>query len=416
MRVPCFVSALLLLPACHESTEPSPHPSYAISAASAWSGGTVRVSSASLAPGAGTPVFSAAGETLSVARVDDSTFAVTLPIFASGPTALFREGQRRDSIGEVQLSGLHAARKVPGSMGYEPLVPPGLSPLVFVAENFPTGAPGLTMLDPATDQVTTTSGIGPVESSFGILASFQPNRFVVRDSLGQLAVWQLFPTPAFVAAAGVTGAFRHETQLNDTLWLILTSHSWDVSGPGGSIYGGTLSDPLRVAFASTSDRVAIVINSAPTGQVPVLSRTTGDTAFTVELRNVQGADFSPLSDRLYLASRALALGDPDSVVSVAASTGQRLAGTELPAGYSGWALAVDPVTERVYQVADSSGTLELLVYNGTTLGLEGRLGCPGQCGTTEFWSAGLGVDVTAGRIHVAYPGNPIPVITFDRLP
>ncbi len=413
-----FLPCLILLAACHDSSEPSAPATYTLSPTSQWSGGTVRVSSASLTSAAGTPVFSAAGETLTAARVDDSTFAVTLPIFASGATTLFREGPRRDSVGEVQLYGLHAARRVPGRMGYEPLVPPGVSPLVFVAEHYGTGTTGLTILDPVTDQVTTVSGIGPVQTSFGVLASYQADRFVLRDSLNQFGVWQLFPVPSHLGPAAGSTVFRHVTQVNDTLWMMLTSHGWQFDGPSGTIQStqGLISDPLRVAFSSAGDRVAVVFNSATVGRVPVFSTTAADTAYTVGLANAQGAAFSPLSDRLYLGSRSQLAGDPDSLTLFTASTGQRLAGTVVPGGFVAWALAVDPVRERVYQVADSSGILELMVYNGTTLQLEGRLGCPGRCGSNEFWSAGVGVDVVAGRIHVAYPGDAIPVISFDRLP
>jgi hypothetical protein len=409
-----FVSGLALVLACGDANGPGSSPTFTIAPAVQWSGGAVEIRSASFRRGL--PVVTTGGDTLVTVRVNDSTVAVTLPEAPSGPITLYRGGGSQDSLGVVQLVGLRSARLVPGTLGYEPLVPAGVDPLVFVAESLPTAGAELALLNPATDQVSYLSGIGPVQSAFGVMPSYQPNRFVVRDSADQLGVWHLFPTPAFEYSSVVQNlASRTVTQLNDSTWLTVTSNNLFVTRPSGTFSPAAgVSDPLRVVFSPSGHRVALVVSFSPTQQLPVLDGATGELAFAVSLPSSQGAAFGVLSNRLYLSSRQASA--PDTLVSLSASTGQFAAGTTLPAGYSGWMLAPDPVANRLYQVADSSGKLAVLVYNGTTLALEGRLTCAPGCGNSNYWSAGMGVDVAAGRIHVAYPGAPIPVVTFDRLP
>lgn len=409
-----LLCVLALAAACGDSTSPRVTPTFTITPSTQWSAGTLVVRSASF--GGTLPTVTGAGDTLDVTRIDDSTLSVVLPEGPSGAVSLFREGATRDAIGIVQVHGLRNARLVPGALGYEPLVPAGVVPPVFVAESMATAGTDLAILDPATDQVTYWSGLGPVQTAFGVMPSHQVNRFVVRDSLDQLSVWHLFPTPAFEYTSVVQNlASRTVAQLNDSTWLTVLSNGLTVTRPSGSFSpGGTVSDPLRVVFSPSAHRVALVVASSPTQKVPVLDGATGDSAFTVALPSSQGAAFAAQADRLYLSSRQFT--GPDTLLAVSATSGVFIAGTALPAGYSGWMLATDPAADRLYQVADSSGKLAVLVYNGTTLTLEGRLTCAPGCGNSNYWSAGLGVDVAAGRIHVAYPGAPIPVVTFDRLP
>jgi hypothetical protein len=409
-----LLCVLALAAACGDSTSPRVTPTFTITPSAQWSAGVVVLRSESFR--GALPTVTGAGDTLDATRIDDSTVSVVLPESPSGAVSLFREGATRDAIGTVQVFGLRNARLVPGTLGYEPLVPAGVFPLVFVAESMATAGQDLAVFDPATDQVSYLSGIGPVQSAFGVMPSYQPNRFVVRDSADQLGVWHLFPTPAFEYTSVVQNlASRTVTQLNDSTWLTVTSNNLFVSRPSGTFSpGGGVSDPLRVVFSPSGHRVALVVSFSPTQQLPVLDGATGELAFAVSLPSSQGAAFGVLSNRLYLSSRQASA--PDTLVSLSASTGQFAAGTTLPAGYSGWMLAPDPVANRLYQVADSSGKLAVLVYNGTTLALEGRLTCAPGCGNSNYWSAGMGVDVAAGRIHVAYPGAPIPVVTFDRLP
>jgi hypothetical protein len=409
MRAILPIAVTLL--ACGGGTEPGPDPSFTLLPTEQWSGGVVTVRSGFF--GSTLPVVRAGTEVLTVARIDDTTIAVTLPVGPSGALALSYGGAGRP-LGTVQRFGVRSTRLVPGALGFEPLVPEGVSPLVFVAEVL--GGGSLAVLDPATHQVTTHTGVGPVQSGFGVLPSYQPNRFVLRDSTGALGVWQLFPAPAFIAPSLVQAmAVRHVSQLRDTLWLTTRGNGYTITTPGGSAESPlTISDPLRIVFSPSGDRVAMTMASAPTGQAPVLEGSTGDTAFAASLLNVQGAAFTG-NDRLFLAERGASSAEPDSLVSLVASNGQRLAAVSLPAGYDGWALVADPQADRLYQVADSGGVAAVLVYDPATLQLIGKLTYD-NFGSVNYWSAGIGVDVGAGRIHVAYPGSPIPVATFDRLP
>jgi DNA-binding beta-propeller fold protein YncE len=211
---------------------------------------------------------------------------------------------------------------------------------------------------------------------------------------------------------------RHLTQLNDSIWLTLSSNGLQTFTTTSTLFApvGLVSDPLRVVFSPSGSHVALAMAWSPAGRVPVLNPATGDTAYTLSLQNAEGVAFSGQSDRLFVGSVAPGTGSPDSLVAVSATSGARLAQTALPPGFTGATLATDPAYERVYQVADSSGTLALFVYDGTTLARVGRLGCDARCGNANYWSAGLAIDEGAGLIHVAYPGSPIPVVTFDRLP
>ena len=419
MRSILLPATLAVALACNDSIDPGAPPTFTITPAAQWSGGTVEVRSQSLA-GTGTlPVFTVAGAQLAAVRLDDSTVSVTLPMLASGTVTLARAGLQPESVGVVQVAGLHNAREVPGTLGFEPLVPEGVSPLVFLAEGAGASSPTLSVLDPVTDHVTTISGIGPVLASFGVMPDFQANRFVLRDSLNRLGTWELFSTPVLHQLSPYQAASaRHQTQLSDTVWLTTFSSRWEVTRPSGTSVShlNAISDPFRMAFSSPRDRLALAVDFVPGGRrLPVFDASTGDTAYTLALPSAHGVAFSTSGDRLYLGAR-WGGGIPDSLVAVSAGTGQRLAVAALAQGFTGWALAVDPVADRVYQVADSSGTPTLFVYDGTTLARQGRLGCPSPCGNSNFWSAGLGIDAATGRIHVAYPGTPIPVVTYDRLP
>jgi DNA-binding beta-propeller fold protein YncE len=414
-----FPAALGVALACNDSTDPGNPPTFTITPTAQWSGGDVEVSSQSLTGTGGLPQFTIAGSPLAAVRLDDSTVSVTLPVLASGTVTLTRAGLHPESVGVVQVAGLHYAREVPGTLGFEPLVPEGVSPLVFLAEGAGATSPTLSVLDPVTDHVTTISGIGPVLTGFGVMPGFQTNRFVLRDSLNRLGTWELFPVPVLhqLSPYQVASA-RHQTQPSDTVWLTTFSNRWEVTRPSGTSVSdlNAISDPFRMAFSALRDRLALAVDFVPGGRrLPVFDASTGDTAYTLGLPSAHGVAFSAGADRLYLGVHYSG-SVPDSLVAVTAGTGQRLAGVALPAGFTGWTMAVDPSADRLYQVADSSGTPTLFVYDGTTLARQGRLGCPSPCGNSNFWSAGLGIDAATGRIHVAYPGTPIPIITYDRLP
>lgn len=398
-------------PSSPEDVDPdliSPVPS------SQWAGGTVEATHASFA--VELPVVVAGAETLAVALVADSTVRVTLPAHTSGALVLaFHRGPLPVGQGTVEVHGLVRARLINGTLGYEPLVPESLRPVRFVAEG--AASSSLTVLDPSTEQVSTVSGIGPVQVGFGILPSYQANRFVVRDSTGALGAWTLWPAPALQGSSPLPRTFpRHVTQLADTIWFTTYSNFVTVTTSAGTILSGTfVSDPLRLVRSPAGDRFALVMRDAVGGRVPVFAAATGDTAYTLPLAHVDGAAFSTTGDRMYLSARPTLFGGLDSVHSYQPGTGQRLASAPLLAGYHGSALEMDPAGTALYEVADSSGTAALLVFDPVTLALIGRLTAPGF-GSSNYWSAAIAVDPSAGLIHVAYPGSPIPLATFSRRP
>jgi hypothetical protein len=322
-----------LLLACGDATDLVPPPTFLIVPAVQWSGGAVEIRSATFRRAL--PVVTTGGDSLVVARINDSTVAVTLPEGPSGSITLYRKGGSREALGEVQLVGLRSARVVPGTLGFEPLVPTGVVPLVFVAESLGTAGTDLAILDPATDQVSFLSGVGPVQTAFGVMPSYQENRFMVRGSTGQLGVWRLFPTPAFEYSSQVQNlGSRTVTQLNDSTWLTVTSNNLLVTRPSGTFSpDGGVSDPLRVVFSPSGHRVALVVSYSPIQQIPVLDAATGEAAFLLSLPSSQGIAFGVLADRLYLSSRQQSR--PDTLVAVSASTGQFVAGAAFLPGTPG---------------------------------------------------------------------------------
>lgn len=411
---------LSVIAACSDSTS-SDHPvQYGVTPTIQWSGGSITGHSIAF-HGVAVPVVYGAGSPLPVSRIDDTTVAIRLPVGPSGGLVLSRDAAGHDTVGVVHVVGLNRHRDLPVALGYEPLVPEGLDHVLFVAESMGGSAQALTLLDPATDQATYLHGLGPVQSSFGVQPGFLSNSFVLRDSSGTVDAWELFPSPSALRSVSVAGSPRHISQLNDSTWLSTFSHFVTITVPTATRYFQNLvNDPLRIVFSPDGSRVAMVLSSAQNSAAPVLDAVTGDTAFSVDVQEPRGVAFSRLADRLFVSAHSDIPAIPDSLISVVASDGQPILRVALPAGYRGYALAADPKADRLYQVADSSGTQALLVYDGPTLALLGRLQCPGTCGDLNYiWSAGIGVDTLTGQIHVAFPAAASPstsVITYDRLP
>ncbi len=404
---------VVLMAACSDGTSSNSPAVYGVSPVVQWSGGTITAHSAAFT-GAALPALYAAGELLNVTRIDDTTVTVRLPVMPSASVVISRGASGHDTVGVVQVVGLDRHRSVPGTLGYEPLVPEGAPTVVFVAESI--GSPsGLSFLDPSTDQVGYVHGVGPVLSSFGVQPSFQDNRFVLKDSAGNHGVWQLFPVPAYLDTTAVhSNVARHVSQLSDSVWLETFSNVLLSSGPGAQYFFQNITnDPIRLVFSPDRTRLAMSLSSATGLHAPVLDAATGDTAYSLPIAQPWGVAFAWHADRLYVSASTL---QGDSLIAVRGSDGLRLGAVSLPAGYSGYTLAADPKVDRLYQVAESSGIQALLVYDGVTLQLIGQLTCPGTCGNAYAWSAGIGLDTIANKIHIAFPGSPIPVITYDRLP
>lgn len=401
---------------CNESMMPSQPPSFTVTPIAQWSGGTVTVQSAGFS-GPVLPVLYAEGSALVVSRIDDTTLTVHLPVVPSGSLVLSRHASGKDTAGVVLVFGLDRYRLVSGELGWEPLVPEAQSRVVFVARGPGNGGLELGILDPGTDQISYVPGLQPVAESFGVQASYLENRFVLRDSSGQLGLWRLFPTPALLDTAGVQStAARFVSQANDSTWITFFSNGVWVTTPSGvrTIAPGLYNDPLRVAYSADRSRIALVMASAPQARAPVIDAATGDTAYTVHAEAPTGVAFSPHADRLYVSAKFFQ--SEDSLLAVQTGDGVRLAGVALPPGFDGYGLAVDPKVDRLYQLADSSGTRALLIFDGSSLALLGQSTCSASCGNPNSWSAGIGVDTVDHKIHVAFPGSPAPVISFDRLP
>jgi hypothetical protein len=107
-----------LAAACSDGTSADTRPTFSVVPASQWSGGTVNVRSTAFR-GANFPAMYAAGSLLPVSRIDNTTRAVRLPVMASGDLVISRTAAGRDTVGGVQLYGLHAPRKRSGSVRHD---------------------------------------------------------------------------------------------------------------------------------------------------------------------------------------------------------------------------------------------------------------------------------------------------------
>lgn len=430
-RTALAAAALLLVAACSDPTQPFPQASFSVSPATQWSGGVVAVRSVYFVGRTPLPVMLAAGETLSVARVDDSTIAVTMPWMRTGivSVSVARDGGQ-DSVAAVQLYGFREKRTTAPGLAGELLVADSSGyPMVLgntdapVAQYAPIGRINLV----SGAGITLTGVYGPSTVQYGLAPSTPSGAFAVRDSTDsvRLAALLTSPSPALVATVPFvgTGQVRQVTQLSPGLWLFTHSHTSFTQAEADPCctprFSTPTESPWAVFLSPRGDRTTLA-TMVVGGGVPVFDNTSGDTAFTLRLEATEGAVFSPSGAILYAVGGAINV--PDTLLAVDATDGHTLAGkVRLPDGFVSFAIGYSTGGGgRLLVAAANAVVLALLVYDAATLALQGVLVTQESCGaaptTGPCFAGAVAVDDARHEAHIVVPGSPTPSWTFDLLP
>ena len=411
----CALAALLVAGCSEGSSGPGdPQPlSLTFTPATQLSGSTVRTSSGAFA--AALPTVITGARTLAVSRLDDTTVSIVLPDTTSVDLALSVDaGAGGLGAGVVHVRGFDHATQVPGALWFDPLaITVNASPRFLAQGQLAFRSYVLGVLDPATEQLTTITGLEAPSYDFGIVPSRADGEYILRDSTDRLGRWRLFPTPQLLDTVPLAYAgARLYAQLADSVWMTLSSTMATRRTPTSTTIEALFSDPLRVVFSPARDRFVVIVPHVAGGLIPMFGGL-GDTLYTFPGASLDGAAFSWAGDTLFYSTKA-AGGSPARIVARATATGDSLLATPLPAGFHGYGLALDPARPALYQVADSSGVAALLVWDPGTLTLMGRM--TAGFSNAGSWSAGILVDTVPNRVFVAYPGAPPTLAVYSRFP
>jgi hypothetical protein len=370
------LTLLLIVAACSDSSAPSAvPPTFAVTPASQWAGGTVLVRSPFFDGLDSLPPVTAAGIEMVVTRVDDSTVSATLPSIPTQTAAVeVIDGATRylvDSVGIVGFRthwvGSPAAsgnpvmvRATGGVFGLAGIVPP------------PTeGAIGVVALEER--RVIVESGVEPVDAA-GLRAvgvTFDSSRYILRDSAGMIAEWQLLPGPTLVdtVPSSLQSPYaRIIVRLSKGVWLNTHPHSTDVIRPGLPTYSVDIEDPHHFTLSVGADR-AILTGGYPLPGAVVFQMSTGDTLYRVPTGWVSGAAFTVDGGTLYVGTTQL--------VVVRASDGTVLNQAPLPVNvFDVLGLALARNDSRLLVAVQDGSRPSILVYDAGTLTLLGRLESP----------------------------------------
>lgn len=373
-----------------------------------WSGGTVHVT-ASWFGGRFRVVIFGGGDTLRSARLDDTTFAVTLPIAGSGLLALSAtNGRSGISLGSVRTYGFR--RRIPVGYSFSALTIHDGSALYALgrASNY-DGDPGPTALaltNLATGAWSSLPAFGK-EDHYGPGPSFRPNEVVISQGDSSV-VCSLLPSPHGCVPSRVSGPAPHAVWLSDSVWLSRDAVSITVTrfdGPAVTIRQFPLFFPFRVVLGPRAKRVAFAHRTGPNvSNTLVLDSEIGDTVFSVPgLVKVGGVAFSPDEAMLLFAGSADPNSAQDSLILVESAGGARLHAMGLPEGFSAGAVAMDPVLPVAYVTGDSLGYLQVRVFDFAALKEVGVLEVDDE--TRGFFASPgtVAVDRNRGTLHVLSP-------------
>lgn len=421
-------AALLLGVACSDPTQPLPLPTFTVSPAAQWSGGTVALGSPYFVGRNPLPPILAAAETLAAVRANDSTVQVTLPRGATGAVTLsLAQDGRVDSIASVQRYGFREKRDLAPALAGELLVADSADHPTVLGNTDGIQWTPLGRIDLVSGAGQTfTTVLGPSNVVYGLSPSTPDGAFAVRDSTDSVRLATLLASPPTIVGTVPfvgTGFVRQVAQLSPGIWLFTASHMSSVRAEADPCCVPRFSTPTESPWAlflsPRGDRTTMAVNVVQ-GRVPVFDNATGDTAFTLPLASTEGAAFSPDGATLYAVGGAV--NQPDTLLAVNATTGQALGSkVRLPDGFVSFSLGYSTGGGgRILVAAANASVLSLLVYNAASLTLQGVLDTPDDCGLSPFvgqCSYGVvAVDDVRGVAHIVVPGSPTPAWTFDLLP
>ncbi len=408
---------LLLLTACSDSSEPSAvPPTFAVSPASQWAGGTVLVRSQFFDGLDSLPPVTAAGIEMVTVRVDDSTISATLPSIPTQTAAVeVIDGVTRylvDSVGIVGFRGYWVTS--PAVFG-NPVLIRSSGGAFGVAGVYPQptgGAVGVVALEQR--RVIVEPGVKPVDWAMlrAVGVTFDSSRYILRDSAGMIAEWQLLPGPTLVDTVPSflqSPYARIIVRLSENVWLNTHNHTTDVIRPGLPTFAVQIEDPHHFTLSRVADRAIANGGYSGPGAV-VFQMSTGDTLYRVPTSGwVSGAAFTADGGTLYVGA--------SGIVVVNAADGTVLNQTPLPVNaFAVLGLALARNDTRLLVAVQRGSAPDILVYDAGTLALLGRLESPPEAeGSVGGWlDADIIADDASSTAYVMGAGGYI--WEFDLLP
>lgn len=416
MRKPTVWLAVAGLLACSDASEPTPPmPEFAVSPARQWAGGTVLVRSQFFSGLDSLPPVTAAGVEMLTTRVDDSTVSATLPSLPTQTAAVeVLEGSTRYLVDSVRIVGFRAYWVTSPTVFGNPVLIRSTGGAFGVAGVYPQppgAAVGLVALEPR--HVILEPGVRPVDATSlrAVGVTFDSSRYILRDSAGMIAEWQLIPGPLLVdtVPSFLQSAFaRIIVRLSEGVWLNTHNHSTDVIRPGLPTFAVQIEDPHHFTLSKAADRAIANGGYASPGAL-VFQMSTGDTLYRVPAGRVSGAAFTADGGTLYVGT--------NEIVVVRASDGTVLNQTPRPVEV--WeilGLALARSDSRLLMAVQEGSAPTILVYDASTLELLGRLEAPIEAASNVggWLDADIIADDATSTAYVMGAGGYI--WEFDLLP
>lgn len=403
--------------ACSDASEPTPPPpEFSVSPAQQWAGGTVLVRSRFFSGLDSLPSVTAAGVEMLTTRVNDSTVSATLPSIPT-QTAVVEvlDGATTYLVDSVRIVGFRRSWLTSPAVFGNPVLIKSTGGAFGVAGVFPQppgAAVGLVALEQ--HRVIPMPGVKPVDATNlrAVGVTFDSSRYIMRDSAGRIAEWQLIPGPLLVdtVPSSLQSDFaRIIVRLSEGVWLNTHNHDTEVIRPGLPTFAVQLEDPHHFTLSRVADRAIANGGYAFPGAV-VFQMSTGDTLYRVPTSGwVAGAAFTEDGSTLYVGS--------SQMVVVKASDGTVLKQATLPVDvFDVLGLALARGDSRLLVAVQRGSAPDILVYDAGTLALLGRLESPTEAeGNIGGWlDADIIADDPSSTAYVMGAGGY--VWEFDLLP
>lgn len=335
-----------LAAACSDGTRPDSGTDFHVSPARTWAGSDVLVQQHLFTDLEQDPVFQLTDSVLDARKVNDSTWTVTLPVWATGQAMLklALASGHTFTLDPIWVRGFAGTQEFSTTIFETLMVRPEARDAVVL------GGDGMNLLEinaTRNTQVRLDSlldwsaanlrGPGPTEQS---------DEFLVWPHDSTMQRWTLDPAPEQVSATTVTYA-RAAMQFGQAGLFIATNHEFSVTGPGLS-YSEGAEEVQGGVISPAHDRATIRVNWDQAG-VPVFDVATGAIAYRVPgMQSSEGAAFSADGQWLAVAGGKSCVGCTDSarVVVLRASDGTLVHDTTV-AG-AAWGVAFDRSRPLLY--------------------------------------------------------------------
>lgn len=374
---------LLVIAGCNnpDATGPSPIATsdFQLAPLQQWAGGSVYVHS---------PAFKyltdgqyqilAAGDTLAITRINDSTVAVAPPDLGTRTVGISITGQNTAALlGSVQFFGFAGTREPDADFrgDYEawPAGTIGATGVLGWINDSGTGYSGtVATLDLRTGHVTTYPGLG-YHGSYGPDPTYLTDVITTTIGGSPFVDVHLSDTHDTLTAA-IPGSARTEYLIGPFVEFHTANQSAyaRTSTDSGKTWH-TVKDTVdlgstwQLVLAPTKESATVLNGWSDSGGV-VLDATLGLTRYRLtRMREVDAAAFSADGTVLYVAGSSIGPGIAQSLEAIDAATGTALHVDSLLGGTAVSAV-IDPAGPQLFVAVDRpDGTLALNVYDATTL-------------------------------------------------